>query len=141
MKVFGPAAGLSAKFAVVSGRAQPAADQAVLTDYRLAVEQLEARLETVDAALVALAQTEPFRPPVGWLRCFRGIDTLTAITLVAELHDVRRFTSVRALMAYVGMVPSVSWFPSWTGQGTEPASKWRVDGDEGVSAVDGEAEG
>ena len=102
MKVFGPAAGLSAKFAVVSGRAQPAADQAVLTDYRLAVEQLEARLETVDAALVALAQTEPFRPPVGWLRCFRGIDTLTAITLVAELHDVRRFTSARALMAYVG---------------------------------------
>ena len=35
------------------------ADQAVLTDYCLAVEQLEARLETVDAALVALAQTEP----------------------------------------------------------------------------------
>src|SRR5262249_38426501 len=83
-----------------------AADQAVLTDYRLAVEQLEARLETVDAALVATAQTEPFRQPVGWLRCFRGIDTLTAITLVAELHDVRRFTSARALMAYVGMVPS-----------------------------------
>jgi transposase len=82
------------------------ADQAVLTDYRLAVEQLEARLETVDAALVALAQTEPFRQPVGWLRCFRGIDTLTAITLVAELHEVRRFTSARALMAYVGMVPS-----------------------------------
>jgi transposase len=67
---------------------------------------VEARLETVDAALVALAQTEPFRQPVGWLRCFRGIDTLTAITLVAELHDVRRFTSARALMAYVGMVPS-----------------------------------
>src|SRR5580765_4558581 len=33
------------------------------------------------------------------------------------------------------------WFPSWTGQGTEPASRWRVDGDEGVSAVDGAAEG
>ena len=33
------------------------------------------------------------------------------------------------------------WFPSWTGQGTEPASRWRVDGGEGVSAVDGEAEG
>jgi transposase len=85
---------------------EQAADQAVLNDYRLAVEQLEARLETVDAALVALAQVDPFRQPVGWLRCFRGIDTLTAITLVAELHDVRRFTSARALMAYVGMVPS-----------------------------------
>jgi transposase len=83
-----------------------AADQAVLNDYRLAVEQLEARLEAVDAALTALAQEDLFRQPVGWLRCFRGIDTLTAITLVAELHDVRRFTSARALMAYVGMVPS-----------------------------------
>jgi transposase len=82
-----------------------AADQAVFADYRLAVAHLEARLETVAAALVALAQTEPFRQPVGWLRCFRGIDTLTAITLVAEFHDVRRFTSARALMAYVGMVP------------------------------------
>ena len=36
--------------------------------------------------------------------------------------------------------PRLSWFPSWTGQGTEPASGWRVDGDEGVSAVDGAAE-
>jgi hypothetical protein len=32
---------------------------------------------------------------------------------------------------------AMRWFPSWTGQGTEPASRWRVDGDEGVSAVDG----
>ena len=78
----------------------------MLSDYRLALEQLEARLETVNAALGTLAQEAPFRQPVGWLRCFRGIDTLTAITLVAELHDVRRFTSARALMAYVGLVPS-----------------------------------
>lgn len=85
---------------------EPAAEHVVLDDYRLAVDQLEARLETVDTALIALAQEDPFRQPVGWLRCFRGIDTVTAITLVAELHDVRRFTSARALMAYVGLVPS-----------------------------------
>jgi transposase len=42
---------------------------------------------------------------VGWLRCFRGIDTLTAILILAELHDFRRFHSPRALMAYVGLVP------------------------------------
>ena len=56
--------------------------------------------------LLYYTQEAPFRQPVGWLRCFRGIDTLTAITLVGELHDVRRFTSARALMAYVGLVPS-----------------------------------
>ena len=41
----------------------------------------------------------------GWLRCFRGIDTLTAILILAELHDFRRFQSPRALMAYLGLVP------------------------------------
>ena len=42
---------------------------------------------------------------VGWLRCFRGIDTLTAMLILAELHDFRRFPSPRALMAYLGLVP------------------------------------
>jgi transposase len=42
---------------------------------------------------------------VGWLRCFRGLDTVTAVSLVAELHDFRRFRSARALMSYLGLVP------------------------------------
>ena len=49
---------------------------------------------------------EPYREPVAWLRCFRGIDTVTAVSLVAELHDFRRFRSPRSLMAYLGLVPS-----------------------------------
>ena len=52
-----------------------------------------------------MASTDPYREPVGWLRCFRGIDTLTAILLLAELHDVQRFPTARALMAYLGLVP------------------------------------
>jgi transposase len=71
----------------------------------LAIDHLEARLIELDARLTEIAQTEPYREPVGWLRCFRGIDTLTAILLLAELHDFRRFPSPRALMAYVGLVP------------------------------------
>lgn len=31
---------------------------------------------------------------------------MTAVSLVAELHDFRRFRSARALMAYLGLVPS-----------------------------------
>ncbi len=83
----------------------PAA-QAILDDHLLALEQLESRLAALDAKLEALAQQAPYAEPVGWLRCFRGIDTLTALSLVAEIHDWRRFSSPRELMAYVGMVPS-----------------------------------
>jgi transposase len=81
------------------------AEQHVVEDYLLALDQVEARLDELDARLADLAQTAPYCEPVGWLRCFRGIDTLTAISVLAELHDFRRFVSPRALMAYLGLVP------------------------------------
>ena len=83
---------------------QPA-ERVVVDDYLLAIDHLEARLIELDARLSEIALTEPYREPVGWLRCFRGIDTLTAILILAELHDFRRFQTPRALMAYVGLVP------------------------------------
>jgi transposase len=83
---------------------QPA-ERVVVEDYLLAIDHVEARLIELDAQLTSIAQTPPYRDPVGWLRCFRGIDTLTAILILAELHDFRRFASPRALMAYLGLVP------------------------------------
>lgn len=82
-----------------------AAERAVADDYLLAIEQVESRLADLDARLAETAQTEPYREPVAWLRCFRGIDTLTAMLILAELHDFRRFPNARALMAYLGLVP------------------------------------
>jgi transposase len=82
-----------------------AAERVVVDDYQLAIDHLEARLIELDARLTEIADTAPYREPVGWLRCFRGIDTLTAILILAELHDFRRFHSARALMAYLGLVP------------------------------------
>ena len=82
-----------------------APERVVVDDYLLAIDHLEARLIELDARLTEIAQTDPYREPVGWLRCFRGIDTLTAMLMLAELHDFRRFQSPRALMAYVSLVP------------------------------------
>jgi transposase len=82
-----------------------AAERTLVEDYRLAIDHIEARLSELDHRLVDIAEAAPYREPVGWLRCFRGIDTLTAILILAELHDFRRFTSPRALMAYLGLVP------------------------------------
>src|ERR1700674_849953 len=84
--------------------AQPA-ERVVVGDYQLAIDHTEARLLELDARLTEIAQRDPYRELVGWLRCFRGIDTLTAILILAELHDFRRFHSARALMAYLGLVP------------------------------------
>jgi len=82
-----------------------AAERVVIEDYLLAIDHVEARLLELDAQLTTIADSAPYRERVGWLRCFRGIDTLTAILMLAELHDFRRFQSPRALMAYLGLVP------------------------------------
>lgn len=81
------------------------AERAAFDDYLLALQQVEERVRTLEAKLESVAQAEPYREPVAWLRCFRGIDTVTAMTIVAELHDFRRFTSPRGLMSYLGLVP------------------------------------
>jgi transposase len=82
-----------------------APEHAVVDDYLLAIDHTEARLLELNARLTEIAEREPYREPVGWLRCFRGIDTLTAMLILAELHDFRRFASAPALMAYLGLVP------------------------------------
>jgi len=80
--------------------------QSTFDSYLLAVQQLAERLAQLDARLAEYGGEEPYREPVAWLRCFKGIDTVTAVCLIAELHDFRRFRSARELMSYVGLVPS-----------------------------------
>ncbi len=75
-------------------------------EYRFTVEQLLARVADLEREIAALAETEPYRERVGWLRCFRGIDTLGAMALLAEIGDFHRFPHPRELMAYLGLVPS-----------------------------------
>lgn len=74
--------------------------------YLRAVDEVVARLRTVEDDLRALLDLEPLRSRVQRLRCFRGIDDLTALTIAAELGDPRRFATAPRLMAYVGLVPS-----------------------------------
>lgn len=82
------------------------ADRAVFDDYLRAIEHLEERLCAIEITIEATSRREPYREPVAWLRCFRGIDTVTAMSLIAELHDFGRFQSARELMSYLGLVPS-----------------------------------
>jgi transposase len=71
-----------------------------------ALEQALAHRAELEKEIAALAEQPPYAEPVGWLRCFRGIDTLSAMILVAEIVDFQRFRRPRELMAYVGLVPS-----------------------------------
>jgi transposase len=78
-----------------------------------ALEHMLAHLDSVDAQIAAIdhqleqiAAREPWNDPVRWLCCFRGITTLTALGLLAELGDLRRFGTARELMSFLGLTPS-----------------------------------
>jgi len=81
-------------------------DQAVFGQYLLAIEQLLERVDHVDEELKELSMSDRYRKPIGWLRCFRGIDTVAAMTILTEVHDFRRFDSPLKLMSYLGLTPS-----------------------------------
>jgi transposase len=83
----------------------PALDQTHRA-YLRAVDEVLARLRDVETELRELLELEPLRGRVHRLRCFRGIDDLTALTIAAELGDPRRFATAPATMAFVGLVPS-----------------------------------
>lgn len=81
-------------------------DQVVFADYLHGIEHLEERLELLADRVEELSRESRYAVPVGLLRCFRGLDTVAATSIVVELHTFHRFPSARKLMAFVGLVPS-----------------------------------
>ncbi len=82
----------------------PAA-QATLLDCQGAIDALVHRRDALEREIVALLPGSPWAVQVGRLRCLRGVDTLTAVGLCAEIGDFERFARAEQLMSYVGLVP------------------------------------
>jgi transposase len=75
----------------------------VFDNYFTELQHSMQRLAGLDKAVEALAQEAPYKEVVGLLRCFHGIDTLTATTYITELFEFGRFSSPRELMSYLGL--------------------------------------
>lgn len=69
-------------------------------------EVLLARRDRLDCLLEARANNGPWAACVARLRCLRGVDTLTAAGLVAEIGDITAFKHPKLLASYLGLVPS-----------------------------------
>lgn len=82
------------------------AQQQTFDAYVHTVDLVDARVEQLERAIRETAEQEPWRQLVARLRCFRGIDTLTALGLVTEIGDFDRFESADQLMSFLGLVPS-----------------------------------
>ena len=80
--------------------------QATLLDYLGAIDTLELRRGALEKTIAELVPASPCAQTVARLRCLRGVDTLSAVGLCAEIGDFGRFQRPGKLMSYIGLVPS-----------------------------------
>ena len=80
--------------------------QAILEEQLGLLSYIQSRLGYLDKQIEEIAISDIYAPSVKKLRSFKGIGTLIAMILIAEITDFRRFPNPRALMAFLGLIPS-----------------------------------
>ncbi|ODR93087.1 IS110 family transposase [Sinorhizobium alkalisoli] len=80
--------------------------QIAFEELKRAIRQIEERIRTLDLAIEDAVKPWRFAPVVDALRALRGVNTMIAATLAAEIGDISRFSNPRQLMAWLGLVPS-----------------------------------
>jgi len=92
-------------------------------EYRDTIAETEQRVARLTDQLRTHTPGWRWAPVVDALQALRGVSFVTAVGLVAEVGDIRRFDHPRQLMAYLGLVPSeyssgpsVRRGPRWTPQ-------------------------
>lgn len=60
-------------------------------------------IEKLDAAILRISEGERYKKLNSALCTFRGIDTLSAMSLICEIGDIRRFGHPRQLTSYAGL--------------------------------------
>lgn len=81
--------------------------QTVYDEYRAALTMLADRVARLEHAITRAIPTlaPPQQVLVGALAALRGVQQVTAATVVSEVTTLRRFGSARQLMSYAGLVP------------------------------------
>jgi transposase len=78
----------------------------VLEEMMLAMRQAQERLQRLEQAIAAAVPEWSLAEVVTALMAMRGIDLISAATLLAEIGDLSRFQTPTELMGYLGLVPS-----------------------------------
>lgn len=75
-------------------------------EYFFHIKELDEKALRIKDKIEEIALSDPYKEKVARLRCLKGIETLTAISLVTEIGDFRRFMKAEEFMAFLGLVPS-----------------------------------
>lgn len=77
----------------------------ILDEYLLTYATLSDKLERLDKRIEELAGKEEYKESVKKLCCFIGIKTHTALSVLVEVGDFKRFACAQKFASYLGLVP------------------------------------
>ncbi|MEW4354039.1 IS110 family transposase [Streptococcus pneumoniae] len=77
----------------------------ILSEYLITFDYLVNKLERLDKRIEEIAQSENYQDKVKKLSCFIGVRTRTALALVSEIGDFKRFKTAPQFASYLGLVP------------------------------------
>ena len=83
-----------------------AAAQETLDYYVSQVRHVEAQKKAIERRIAQHAQRPRWRDRVEALRCMKGIETMTAFSLVVEAGVFSRFDTARSFSSWLGLTPS-----------------------------------
>ena len=101
-----------------------AAQHIAFEEYVQAVDEAGQRVERLTQAIEAQSCDWRWAPVAQALQAFRGIRAIHGTRILAELGDLRRFARPRALMGYLGMVPSENSSGERRRQGSITKAAW-----------------
>lgn len=76
-----------------------------LNEYLATYEELEAKIERYDKRIEEIAEQAEYQDKVKKLKCFLGIKTHTALSLIVETGDFERFAKGNQYASYLGLAP------------------------------------
>jgi transposase len=79
--------------------------QESLAEYMVTYEYLTDKITRLDRRIEELAQKERYQEKVSKLQCLIGVKTHTALSVVVEIGDFKRFSQAERMASYLGLVP------------------------------------
>lgn len=81
-------------------------DKETLSEYLITYDYLTEKIQRLDGRIEELASGERYREKVKNMGCLLGIKTHTALSMVVEIGDFKRFGKAPEFALFLGLVPS-----------------------------------
>ena len=79
--------------------------KATFDEYYYGIKGGKEKLRMMEKRIEEIAVSSPYVEGVKKLRCFKGVEYLTELSIICEVGDFKRFKSAEEFMSFLGLVP------------------------------------